>query len=751
MKTRFLIFIYLILQALHLHAQSDATLFGHVVDDKGEHLPFVNLLIADSRLGTSTDVSGHYMINNIPTGSHILKVQHIGYSDVTIEFSVTDKESKELNITLHPISIALDQVVISGSLRQQSLRESAVRIQVLDAGFLQKIPSTNLMQSIGMINGVQQVTACAVCGTNEIRINGLEGSNTAVLIDGMPVMGALASVYGLNGIPNSLIERIEVIKGASSTLYGAEAIGGVINIITKSAETAPRLFLNTSWTDKGERTADFSFSPFKGRKVSTLFSGSLQTSERFNDLNKDNFADLVMIRPSVSLFNKWSIARHEGRQASFAVKLYRENRAGGTRGFLGNYSFKPDDTLRGSNAQYGETILTNRFELTGVYSLPVEKDIRIELSQSGHWQDSYYGTTKFTGEQHLSFINLIWNAKAGEKHLFTNGLTARYQYYSDNTPATASGPDRSFIPGIFVQDEYKVSKQLNLVGGARLDHHTKHGLVFSPRLSAKYIASEQTILRFNAGSGFRTVNIFTEDHAALSGFREVILADDLKPEKSWNFSLSLNQTFSGLAGKGVVLDADVFYTRFSNKIIADYETDAGKIIYANLSPDEYAISRGLAVSANGRVNGVFTWSAGFTLQDVYSYESVTGSEAERKTQVLSPPVTGTFLVSWDSPALRTSLDVSGSLHGPVKLPTPYPESANTTPESEAYGLIHLLANYNVNQNIRIYIGVNNLLNWQPEFDPVINWEQPFSEDFDAANVYGPLSGRVLRAGFRIMI
>lgn len=108
-------------------------------------------------------------------------------------------------------------------------------------------------------------------------------------------------------------------------------------------------------------------------------------------------------------------------------------------------------------------------------------------------------------------------------------------------------------------------------------------------------------------------------------------------------------------------------------------------------------------------------------------------------------------MSWDSPALRTSVDVSGSLHGPVKLPTPYPESADTTPESEAYGLIHLLANYNVNQNIRIYIGVNNLLNWQPEFDPVINWEQPFSEDFDAANVYGPLSGRVLRAGFRIMI
>ena len=283
MKLKILIFVLLLLQWTTIFAQSDANLFGHVVDETGEHIPFVNLVIKDTRIGTATDITGHYMITNIPPGDHTLVIQHVGHKTKEMQFTIAPRESKEFDITLETISVALEQVVISGSLKEQSLRDSPVRIEVLNAGFLQKTPSNNLMQSIGMINGVQQVTACGVCGTNEIRINGLEGSNTAVLIDGMPIMGALASVYGLNGIPNALIDRVEVIKGASSTLYGSEAIGGIINIITKTAESAPRFLFNTNWSHLGERSADIGFSPFRGRKFDALFSGSINTMERFMD------------------------------------------------------------------------------------------------------------------------------------------------------------------------------------------------------------------------------------------------------------------------------------------------------------------------------------------------------------------------------------------------------------------------------------------------------------------------------------
>jgi len=751
MKLKILIFSLLLLQWAAIFAQSDATLFGHVVDEKGEHIPFVNLIIKETRIGTATDITGHYMINNIKPGNHILIIQHLGHKTKEMQFTIAQRESKEFDITLEAISVALEQVVISGSLKEQSLRSSPVRIEVLNASFLQKMPSNNLMQSIGMINGIQQVTACGVCGTNEIRINGLEGSNTAVLIDGMPIMGALASVYGLNGIPNALIERVEVIKGASSTLYGSEAIGGIINIITKTAKSAPRFLFNTNWSNLGERNADIGFSLFRGRKFNALFSGSINTIERFTDLNDDTFADKVNIKPSVSLFNKWSFQRPAGKTASFAAKFYHENRAGGTQEFLGAYNFKPDSKVRGSNSLYGETIFTNRYEVMGSYSLPGNADLRLDVSQSGHWQDSWYGTTFYKGEQHISFANLIWLTTAGERHDLTSGLTARYQVYNDNTPVTASGSDRQFIPGIFAQDDFRINGRTNLLAGARFDYHKRHGLVFSPRLSAKYDVTKNTILRLNTGTGFRTVNIFTEDHAALSGFREVEITENLKPEQSWNISLSLNQTINRLVGRWVVIDADLFYTRFSNKILADYDTDPQKIIYRNLPDGDYAVSSGVAISANGRINGYFTWAVGFTWQDVFSVSNNGTEKPTKETQSLSPAFTGNWLLSWDAKKLKTTVDLTGTFTGEMILPTADPEVVNDDKLSKPYSLINLLVNYNLNQSVRIYAGVNNILDWQQSRNPIINWQSPFSDEFDAANVYGPLYGRSLMMGIRLLM
>jgi outer membrane receptor for ferrienterochelin and colicins len=751
MKLKILIFSLLLVQWTAIFAQSDATLFGHVVDENGGHIPFVNLVVKETRIGTSTDITGHYMINNVPPGNHILVIQHVGYKTKEMPFTIAQRESKEFDITLETISVALEQVVISGSLKEQSLRNSPVRIEVLNATFLQKMPSNNLMQSIGMINGVQQVTACGVCGTNEIRINGLEGSNTAVLIDGMPIMGALASVYGLNGIPNALIERVEVIKGASSTLYGSEAIGGIINIITKTAESAPRFLFNTNWSNLGERSADIGFSPFRGRKFDALFSGTINTMERFTDLNDDTFADMVNIKPSVSLFNKWSFQRPAGKTASFAAKFYHENRAGGTQEFLGAYNYKPNSKARGSDSLYGETIFTNRYEVMGSYSLPGNADLRLDVSQSGHWQDSWYGTTFYKGEQHISFANLIWLSTAGERHNLTSGFTARYQVYDDNTPVTANGTDRQFIPGIFVQDEYRINGRANLLAGARLDHHKRHGMVFSPRLSAKYDVAKNTILRINSGTGFRTVNIFTEDHAALSGFREVEITEDLKPEQSWNISLSLNQTINRQVGRWIVMDADFFYTRFSNKILADYDTDPQKIIYRNLPDGDYAVSRGVAISANGRINGYFTWSAGFTWQDVFAVSENETEQSTKEMQPLSPAFTGNWLLSWDARKLKTTVDLTGTFTGEMMLPTADPEVVNDNQLSKPYSLINILVNYNINQSIRVYAGVNNILDWRQSRNPIINWQSPFSDDFDAANVYGPLYGRSLMMGIRLLM
>src|SRR5688500_17919773 len=227
--------------------------------------------------------------------------------------------------------------------------------------------------------------------------------------------------------------------------------------------------------------------------------------------------------------------------------------------------------------------------------LPIRKQKFIfDYSYNYHLQDSYYGIFKFFADQHVSFAQLRWDKKIGNHDLLA-GIPFRYVYYDDNTVGTQSGdstkvsnfPMHTFLPGLFIQDEMKVNERLTVLTGIRYDRHNHHGDIFSPRLSFKYSPDRNNTFRLSTGNGFRVVNLFTEDHAALTGSREVVIAEKLKPEQSWNVNLN----YTGLINlnNGLInLDASTFYTYFTNKIVGDFLSDPDKIIYDNL--DGHAIS-----------------------------------------------------------------------------------------------------------------------------------------------------------------
>jgi outer membrane receptor for ferrienterochelin and colicins len=612
------------------------------------------------------------------------------------------------------------------------LKDSPVKVEVISAAFLRTNPTNNVIEAIQTVNGVQEQINCGVCGTNDIHINGLEGPYTLVLIDGMPIMSALASVYGFNGIPTTLVERIEIVKGPSSTLYGTSAVGGVINVITKRPENMPLLSYNSFYTSHREWNTDLAFSPNIGEKVSTTLSGTYYRNQHRMDFNDDNFTD-IPLNNRLSLFNRWSIKRENNKPAELAVRYYKEERFGGV------LEWKEDNI--GSDQTYGEWIETERIEVIGSYGLPTKfANLRIDYSVNFHDQDSYYGDTRYKAKQSVWFANLIWDKSLGKHDLLT-GLTLRRDHYEDNSLANAD--DTQFIPGLFLQDEWKISSNTTLLSGIRFDHHQAHGLIISPRINLKQNLSKTTALRLNFGTGFRRVNLFTEDHAALTGSRTVEIANDLLPERSLNANFNINHIMSFPASTGT-LDFDAFYTYFDNKIIPDYDVDPNLIIYDNL--EGHGITRGVAFSYQHQFTFPLSVSMGGTFQDVFQVTTDEFNKSVKEAQVFAPKFAGTFVIGYKIRSLNLSIDYTGRVMGTQDLPTF--EAPNERPDkSQWYVIQNIQLTKTLEHGLEIYGGVKNLGNWTQD-SPLIAAEAPFSNEFDTSYAWGPLQTSRAYLGLR---
>ncbi|MGM0545772.1 MAG: TonB-dependent receptor, partial [Bacteroidota bacterium] len=607
MKLLAQLFLFFFLIPISGLAQSNGGTIQGTVSSSGQSVAGANVAVDDIQKGAPTDEDGTFIIEDIASGTYELTVSAVGFWTHTQEVSVQKDELINLEISLKPKTQQLDQVVVTGTMRETFVKESPVKVQVVSNEHLTKTGANNFMESVNFLNGLYQEVSCGVCETNSVRINGMDGPYTAVLIDGMPIMGALASVYGLNGINTSSIRNIEIIKGPNSTLYGSEAMGGVINIITKDPASAPRLAFDGSFSTHEEANASLTHSS-EWDNTETLIGLDGTYFDRFLDHNEDGFADVTK-RKKLSLFNKWSFDRSQARQFDLAFKLYLEDRLGGTEDYSKN--------LRGSDQVYGESITTNRFEMLGTYDLPISsEDIRTEFSYSYHQQDSYYGDYHYTADQQIYFTNLIWDKSFTPWQQLLVGATSRVDALNqtfDEIQLEEGSRDVRFIPGIFSQYEHNFSENIKALAGMRIDHYDDHGFIFSPRANTKFDFSDHTTLRLNGGTGFRIVNLFTEEHEALTGSRRVVIEEELNPERSVNGTINLNQIVD--IGISVLnIDLDLFYSHFSNQIIPDY-SQANEIRYQNL--EGFSVSRGISLSAAHNFPGPLQYSVGFTYQDVF--------------------------------------------------------------------------------------------------------------------------------------
>lgn len=727
------------------------TMISGIVRDKsnGDGLAGATVIAATQK--AITDRDGRFRITWNDSLPASLVVSMVGYKADTIR---SVDHHKPVIVLMETNSGVLTDVVITGTMKAVHKLSSPVPVEVYTPQFFRRNPTPSIFDALQQVNGVRPQLNCNVCNTGDIHINGLEGPYTMVMIDGMPIVSSLSSVYGLSGIPNSLVERIEIVKGPASSLYGSEAIGGLINVITKNPLKAPLVSVDVSSTTWNEYNVDAAVKYRPSKKITALLGVNYFNFTKRYDKNDDNFTDITL-QNRISLFNKYGFQRKDNRVANVALRYVYEDRWGGDMRW--NKSFRGGDSL------YAESIYTSRVELIGNYQLPVQEKLLLSWSFNSHVQRSVYGTTRFDASQQVAFGQLTWDKTLGAHDLLA-GAVFRYTYYDDNTTATNDSvrnknrPDRISLPGFLLQDEITLTGTQKLLLGARWDHHPVHGHIFTPRAAWKFSLTPKDVIRLNAGTGFRVVNLFTEDHAALTGAREVAIDGELKPERSYNVNLNYVKKIY-TADFWLNIDASLWYTHFTNRILPDY-SQPDTIRYSNLRG--YSVSQGASVNAEFGFASSLRGHIGVTRQDVNIVEKDATGGKQRKQQLLTEKWSGNWSLSYTLRRGGWVIDYTGNIYGPMELPL-LSDLDPRSSKSPVWSIQNIQLTKKLKQGVEIYGGIKNLLNWTPAksapfliarsndpFDKKVEFdnngqvlqtaENPYKLTFDPNYVYAPNQG-----------
>ena len=710
------------------------------VFSKGQPLEGASVIVTGSNKGTITDASGIFNLDISGIKNPRIIISYLGYKSFIKKLNL-----KKLNLgnIILKLDDQLDEVVISGTLKPVSRLDSPVPVEVYSQTFFKSNPTPSVFEALEIVNGVRPQLNCNVCSTGDIHINGQEGSYTMILIDGLPIVSGLSTVYGLSGIPQALIDRVEIVKGPASTLYGSEAIGGVINLITKVPENTSKISFDSFVSGWGESNTDLGYRYNISDNSTGLLGINYYNFSNPIDNNEDGFTDLTL-QDRISIFNKFRI----GKKLSFASRYVYEDRWGGQT----NWSKKN----RGGNEVYGESIYTSRFELFGNYKF--NSELSFQFSFNDHSQNSVYGSTIFNANQAITFGQFIWN-KSLKQNDFLLGLAYRHTRYKDDT--TAFFNENIHLPGIFIQDEFKINEQNTLLLGLRYDYNSIHGSILTPRLNYKLSNLERSsTLRFSLGSGYRVAQVFTEDHAALTGARDIVFLDDLDPERSWNANINYVKKIYLKQGHILDFDASIFRTNFSNKIVPDYDFNPNQIIYDNLN------GKSITQGASLNLNILFLNNLRLNLGATY-IDSFIKKDGLSVIPYLTERFQGVWKIQKNIYYSNLIIDLTGSVIGPMKLPL-LGELDPRDSFSPTFNIINIQLTKIWKNSYEFYGGIKNLLDFTPaknsiarSFDPfdknvlfnqngqaVSTESNPYALTFDPTYVFASNQGIRLFLGFR---
>ncbi len=657
-----------------------------------------------------------------------------GYDFAYIQLSLIAKETAEIHIVRKKQGSFIDA-------------GQTIKTEVITQKELTKAACCDMAGCFETQGTVQPQTTNVLTNAKELRILGLSGVYNQILMDGLPFVQGLTYTYGISSVPASIIDKIFVAKGANSVLQGFESISGQINVVTRDAATEPRLYANAYINNFGEKhfNANYSGAIDTAGKWNSLLGIHIVQPAGKRDRDADGFLDLPRLS-RYSVFNRWNYGKENeaGFFTHFSIRATQENRTGGQR------DFNPADG-KGSSRIYGQSLEYFQPEWiskTG-YRFSAVHAVQLQASAFGQRQESWFGTLSYkANQQNLNgWIQHQWNLH--EQHSLTWGASFRGQILNEKIRFSDTLPKRSFagnyrtemvVPGLFA--EHKAAffqEKLTWIAGIRLDRHQDFRTLVTPRTMLKYDIRPDHILRASAGTGWRQVNLLSENIMLQASSRDIIFEEPLQAEKALNWGSSYTWMIDRKHISGSI-SVDFFQTRFQNQFFPDVIREPGKAFIRNFKGT--SISNSAQAEANLKLFDIIEAKLSYNYLEVYRVEN-----KKREWLPFNPRHRVVAALSWRPLSDKFYADFNVHAYDEQRLPSTLSSSGNLNSAwSDPYAIFNGQLTFK-HKSLEIYGGVENIFDFR-QLRPIAGWENPFGPNFDTGSVWGPTRGREWYLGLR---
>lgn len=781
---------------------TDSNVFGHVLDKiTQEHLPFVTLQLEGTSIGTATDESGHYFLKHLPVGDRIIKVKMMGYDTIEKEISARAGETIELNFDLEENSIYFEDVVISADRNGNTRRFSPSLVSVLDMKTFDATNSTSLSDGLKFQPGLRVENNCQNCGFTQVRINGLDGPYSQVLIDSRPIVGSLGGVYGLEQIPANMIEKVEVVRGGGSALMGSSAIGGTINIITKEPlkNTAEFAHTITSFNSDGafENNTSFNASMLTdNRKAGMMVYGQHRARDGF-DIDGDGFTELPVLKNRSLGFRSFLKTGSYSRLTLEYHNMHEFRRGGDQLNRPAHEAFiteQAEHFINGGGLRFDQSSANGKNKISLYAS-----------TQHTHRKSYYGGGDPATGdmpevkpgmnEEEIEEINaqrenynnrlmsygrsteLTYQIGGQYNHKFDHfifmpaSLTGGLEYLGTELDdvsgyRTTSIRQRSKTATAFAQNEW-VNNQWSFLLGGRLDkNNLVDNLIFSPRANIRFNLNDNINFRISYSEGFRAPQLFDEDlHVDIAGGEQIVrkLSEDLDAEQSQSLSGSIDM-YHKVGNSNLNLLVEGFYTHLKNPFVGEQKGTVITVVNADDGAKVYGINLegrvDIASKLNLQAGATFQRSLYATARKWWEPEDEEEEELDKvestREMMRTPNSYAYFVATW-TPIKKFAASLSGNFTGSMLVPHEAGDGiegidrfskVNITERSPQFFELNTKLSYTfpIYHHIQLELnaGVQNIFNaYQNDFDTGAGRASSY--------VYGPGAPRTFFAGLKMSL
>lgn len=735
--------------------KSDANIVGHILDkNTKEHLSYITVALKGTTIGTVTDATGHYFLKNLPEGEFMLEVSSIGYKTVTRKVVLKKGKTLEEDFEIEEDAVALDGVVVSANRSETTRRLAPTLVNVVDLKLFEQTNSTTLAQGLSFQPGVRVESNCQNCGFQQVRINGLDGPYTQILLDSRPIFSALSGVYGIEQIPASMIERVEVMRGGGSALFGSSAIAGTINIITKEPIRNSGMLSHTLTGIGGnafDNSTSLNASLVTDDQRAGLYIFGQNRHRAAYDHDDDGYSEIPKLHGQTVGFRSY-LKTSLYSKLTFEYHHMEEFRRGGDLlnrpPHEANIAEQVEHSINGGGLKFD-------------YFSPDEKHRFNVFASAQHIdRNSYYGGGQ-DPNAYGKTDDLNW--MAGSQYIYSFGkcifmpsdLTVGIEFNQDKLKDNMWGYNRLVnqtvkIGSAFLQNEWKNDKWGILIGGRLDKHNLIDNIIFSPRANLRFNPTEDINFRLSYSSGFRAPQAFDEDlHIENVGgsVAMIKLSDNLKEERSQSFSASADvyQRFGDFQVNFLV---EGFFTKLNDVFaLTDAEEENGILTRVRYNAPGARVM-GLTLEGKLAYRNLFQFQAGLTLQQSHYDEAHEWNpEAPKVKKMMRTPNTYGYFTATYTPIKPLSVTLSGTYTGSMLVPHEAGVIEKpVTVMTKKFADIGLKAAYDFKLyksiNLQVNAGVQNIFNsYQNDFDK--------GPDRDSGYIYGPSLPRSFFAGVKI--